>query len=57
MTGPPVRIHVDPLTSPTAVHTPTTVPLHWQEEVEQQLNDDVSLVEKADGTPRWTCLH
>ena len=58
MTGPPVRIHVDPLASPTAVHTPSTVPPHWQDEVEQQLNDDVSLgvLEKVPiGEPSMWC--
>ena len=36
------KCHVDPEAKPTAVHTPTTVPLHWQEEVEQHIKDGVS---------------
>ena len=43
MTGPAIRFHVDPKAEPVAVHTPSTVPLHWQEVVEKQINDDIAL--------------
>ena len=43
MTGPAISLHVDPTTTPCAVHTPAPVPLHWQDAVQKQLDDDVSL--------------
>ena len=43
MTGPDIRLHIDSNAKPVAVHTPATVPLHWQSEVEQQIKDDMAL--------------
>ena len=43
MTGPSIRLHVKPDAPPSAVHTPSSVPLHWQEEVKNQLDADVAL--------------
>lgn len=43
MTGPPIKLHIDPSATPYAAHTPASVPLHWQKEVEQQLMNDVAL--------------
>ena len=57
MTGPAISLHVDPDATPTAVKSPVPVPLHWQEIVKQQLEDDVNLgvLEKVPiGEPsRW----
>ena len=41
MDGPPMRLMVNPLVSPTAYHSPIPVPLHWQEEVKAGLDRDV----------------
>ena len=43
MTGPPMRLLIDPDAKPTAFHTPLTVPLHWMEEVKADLDRDVRL--------------
>ena len=43
MSGPPLRLAIDPLATPTAHHTPIPVPLHWQEEVKAGLDRDVRL--------------
>ena len=43
MTGPDIRLHIDYNAKPVAVHTPATVPLHWQGDVEQQIKDDIAL--------------
>ena len=43
MSGPAIILHVNPDATPVAIHSPIPVPLHWQEEVEQQLAHDVSL--------------
>ena len=43
MSGPEIRLHVNPNATPSAIHKPIPVPLHWQEEVEQQIKDDVAL--------------
>ena len=43
MDGPPIKLHVDPDAQPVNLRTPAPVPLHWQEEVERDLNRDVSL--------------
>ena len=41
--SPPLELHVDPTATPTAVHTPGAVPLHWQQAVLDGLNRDVRL--------------
>ena len=43
VTGPPLKLHVDPNAKPKAVHTPYKIPLNWEEEVKKQLLDDVNL--------------
>lgn len=43
MTGPPVKLMVDPEAKPVAVHTPIPVPMHWQAKVKAGLDRDVSL--------------
>ena len=43
MEGPPVEIHVDPAAPPKACHTPTPVPLHWQQRVYDDLLRDEAL--------------
>ena len=58
MTGPPLRLTIDPLATPTAHHNPIPVPLHWQEEVKAGLDRDVRLgvLEQVPiGTPVTWC--
>ena len=43
MHGEPMAILVDPAVNPRAVHKPVPVPLHWHEEVKQQLESDCRL--------------
>ena len=43
MTGPPIKLMIDPDAKPVAYHTPIPVPLHWQEEVKAGLNQDMRL--------------
>lgn len=58
MTGPPLRLMIDPLAIPKPHHNPIPVPLHWQGEVKAGLNRDVRLgvLEKVPlGTPVTWC--
>lgn len=58
MSGPPIRIHIDPGAPPIAVHTPAPIPIHWREAVKQQLDEDVRLgvIEKVGpNTPSTWC--
>lgn len=41
--NPPMRIFVDEDAKPIAVHTPSQVPLHWQEAVKNGLDRDVRI--------------
>ena len=43
ITGPDLKLHLDPNAEPKAVHVPSKVPLHWEETVKQQILDDVNL--------------
>ena len=43
MSGPPLEIDIDPSITPTAVHTPIPVPIHWRDQVKAQLDRDVKL--------------
>ena len=43
MLGPPVEIHVDPEAKPRACHTPASIPLHWQQQVQDDLQRDEAL--------------
>ena len=58
MSGPPMRIMVDPDATPVAYHTPIPVPIHWQEAVKAGLDRDVELgvIEPVPvGTPVTWC--
>ncbi|XP_077359925.1 uncharacterized protein LOC144005545 [Festucalex cinctus] len=43
MDGPPIEIHVDPAATPKACHTAATIPLHWQQQVYDDLLRDEAL--------------
>ena len=58
-TTPPLRLFVDPQSSPVAVLSPATIPLHWQDDVKQGLDRDeaIGVIEKVPpGTPT-TWIH
>ena len=58
MTGPPITININPEATPTAVHTPAPIPIHWRDEVKKQLEADVALgvIEKVEpNTPATWC--
>ena len=61
MEGRPMRLMIDPSATPTAHHSPTPVPLHWQEEVKAGLDRDVRLgviqqVPVDDPVTWWHCM-
>ena len=43
VTGPDLKLHLDPDSESKAVHVPSKVPLHWEEKVKQQILGDVAL--------------
>ena len=43
VTGPDLKLHLNPNAEPKAIHIPSKVPIHWEETVKQQLHDDVNL--------------
>ena len=43
MEGPPMKFHIDPNTTPVSRKKPFPVPIHWQEQVEQELLRDINL--------------
>ena len=43
MEGPAMRLMIDPKATPTAYHSPISVPLHWQDDVKAGLDRDVRL--------------
>lgn len=43
MAGPPVEIHVDPKATPKACHKPASIPVHWQQNVHEDLLRDEAL--------------
>ena len=47
---PPLRVFVDEEAKPVAVHSPSQVPLHWQQAVKDGLDRDVRLA----GPVQWT---
>lgn len=58
MTGPPIRLMIDPDAKPVAHHNPIPVPLHWQQEVKEGLDQDCRLgvIEPVPiGTPVTWC--
>ncbi|KAK4317363.1 hypothetical protein Pmani_011526 [Petrolisthes manimaculis] len=59
MTGPPIEIRVDPDVQPVVTRRPPNVPVHWQEEVSEQLKRDVALgvIERVPPNTPVTWLH
>nr|KAG5712492.1 hypothetical protein BaRGS_011466 [Batillaria attramentaria] len=58
MSGPPIRLMVDPDARPVAHHNPIPVPMHWQDDVKAGLDQDVRLgvIEPVPiGTPVTWC--
>ena len=43
MSGPPLKLMIDPEATPFAYHSPITVPLHWRADVKAGLDRDVLL--------------
>lgn len=43
MTGPPMKLMVDPQAEPVAHHNPIPVPIHWREAAKAGLDQDVSM--------------
>ncbi len=43
MKGDPIKIHIDPAATPVAVYTAATVPIHWRDQVQAQLDEDEAL--------------
>jgi len=43
MSGPPLKLMIDPTAEPTSVHVPIPVPLHWRDQVKADLDRDVRL--------------
>lgn len=59
MTGPPLKLFLEPNAEPKAVHTPIPVPVHWQKTVKAGLDRDVELgvIEPVPwGTPTTWCF-
>lgn len=58
MKGPAIKIHINPNATPSAVHTPSQIPIHWRDAVKNQLEADVNLgvIEKVPpNTPTTWC--
>lgn len=58
MDGPPVEIHLKENAVPRAVHTPASIPIHWQDQVHKDLLRDEALgvIEKVPyGEPVTWC--
>ena len=56
--SPPMALHVDTQARPVAAHKPAPVPLHWQREVKEGLDNDVAMgvLEKVEvGEPTTWC--
>ena len=54
----PLKLHVDPNATPTAVHKPALVLIHWQNKVYEDLERDVRIgvLERVDpNTPTTWC--
>ena len=41
--SPPLRLHIDPQATPTAVYSPSSVPRHWTDDVKAGLDRDEQL--------------
>ena len=60
MEGPPLKLMVDPGAVPVAYYTPVPVPLHWQDDINAGLDQDVKLgvIEPVPiGEPVTWCHH
>ena len=59
MTGlPPLRIHIKEGSTPTAVHKPSTIPVHWIDKIRDDLERDIQLgvIERVpSNTPTTWC--
>ncbi len=58
MSGPPLRLMIDPDATPVAHHNPIPVPLHWLKQVKEGLDQDEALgvLEQVPiGTPTTWC--
>ena len=58
MSGPPLHLMIDPNATPTARHKPIPIPVHWQEDVYEGLDQDCRLgvIEPVPiGTPVTWC--
>ena len=58
MTGEPLRIVVDPSIKPHAVNKPVPIPIHWKDQVREQLESDCAMgvIEPVPvGTPVTWC--
>ena len=62
MDGPPLEIHLQENASPRHVSTPATIPLHWQERVKRDLDNDVKMgviepvTEPSEWCQRMVCV-
>ena len=56
---PPMEAYIDSNAVPKVVHTPVTTPLHWREQVKEQLDRDVQLgvIEKVEPNTPMTWWH
>ena len=52
-----MKLFADKNAKPVAFHKPFPIPLHWQEAVKQQLDNDVVVVDDTVGTIRWVPGH
>ena len=43
MSGPPMKIHVNPNAMPVAIHKPISIPHHWRAQVKADLKRDMKL--------------
>ena len=43
MEGPPIEIHINDTAVPRVCHTPAPIPLHWQQQVREDILRDVAL--------------
>ena len=43
MDGPPLEIHLDPDVKPRVCHTPSSIPIHWQRKVLEDILRDIAL--------------
>ena len=41
---PPMEVYIDPNATPKAVHTPASIPIHWRDQVKEELDRDCKLV-------------